>query len=110
MKQLLQQLSLVLPFYNPRSENIIIGDFNMTVENHDLSDFMQAFDLSCLVTKPNCYQSKIAICIDLMLTNRKNLFILCDNFETGLSDHYMLKSTITKSGNFKGLLINLINL
>ena len=91
--EFLQQLSSVVAFYYPRYENIIIiGDFNMTVENHHLS----------LMTKPTCHQSKIATCIDLILGNKKSLFNLCDNFETCLSGHHVLIATIMKSRNFKG--------
>ena len=103
MKQnVLQSLSLVLAFYYLRYENIIIiGDFNMAVENHHLSDFMQTIAFSGFITKPTCHQSKIATCIDLIPANKDNLFKLSDNFETVLADHHMLISTIMKSGNFK---------
>ena len=49
-----------------------------------------------------CYQAKISTCIDLILTNKQNLFKLSDNFETGLSDHHQLKSIKMKPGSFKG--------
>ena len=51
---------------------------------------------------PTYYQSNDPTCIDLILTNKKNLFKLSDTFETGLSDHHKLISTILKSGGFKG--------
>ena len=71
-------------------ENImIIGEFIMTEENHQVSHFMQTFALSCLINKPTCHQSQIATCIDLILRNSKNLFKLSDNAETDLSDHHM---------------------
>ena len=99
--EFLQQLNLGLAFYYPRYENITtIRDFNMTVENHHLSDFMQTLAFSCLTTKPPCHQSKIAACIYLILTNKKNLFKFPDNDWS--SDHHMLMSTIMKSGNLKG--------
>ena len=41
-------------------------------------------------------------CIDLILTNKKNLFKLSNTFETGILDHHKLVSTILKSGSFKG--------
>ena len=64
----------------------------MTTVNHHL----------ILMAKPICHQSKIAICIHLILTDKKNVFKLCNNFETGLSGHHFLISTIMKSGYFKG--------
>ena len=51
---------------------------------------------------PTCYQSNDPTCIDLILTNKKNLFKLSDTLETGLSYHDKLISTILKSGGFKG--------
>ena len=58
----------------------------MKVVNHHLSDLMQTFALSSLITKPTCHQSKITTCIDLIQTNEKDLCKLSDNCETGLSD------------------------
>ena len=59
------------------------------------------FALSCLKKGPTCDQIKITTCIDLTLTNKKNLFKLFDNFESGLLMILCL-STVT-SENFKGL-------
>ena len=100
--EFLQHLSWLLDFYNTTHENIIIiGDFNMTTENQYFNDFMEMFTLSCLINKPTCFQSINPTCIDLILTNKPNLFKLSANFETGLSDHHKLISTIMKSGSFK---------
>ena len=74
----------------------------MTIENHCFNDFMEMFALSCLVSKPTCFQSINPTCIELILTNKSNLFELSANFETGLSDHHKLISTIMKSSGFKG--------
>ena len=49
-----------------------------------------------------CYQSNDPTCLDLILTNIKDLFKLSDTFETGLSDHHKLILTILKSGGLKG--------
>ena len=51
---------------------------------------------------PTCYQSNNPTFIDLILTNKKNLFKLSDTFETGFSDQHKLISTILKSAGFKG--------
>ena len=60
------------------------------------------FALSCLISKPTCFQSINPTCIDLILTNKPNLFKLSANFETSLSDHHKLISTIMKSSSVKG--------
>ena len=56
-----------------------------------------------LINKPTCFHSNTPTCIDLIITNKKNLFKLSNyTFETGISDHHKLVSTILKSGSFKG--------
>ena len=81
---------------------MVIGDFNLPVENSHLETIIQAYDLSSLIKKPTCYQSRTPSCIDLILTNRKHLFQLSNTFETGLSDHHKLICTILESGEFRG--------
>ena len=51
-----------------------MGDFNMTIENKNLEVFMNSFGLESLNNKPTCFQSKYPSCIDLILTNKKDLF------------------------------------
>ena len=63
---------------------------------------MQAYDFNSLIKKPTCHQSDTSSCIELILTNRKNLFKLSNTLETGLSDHHKLVCTILKSEGFKG--------
>ena len=79
-----------------------MSDFNLSVDNSHLEAFMSACDFSSLIKKPTCYQSNTPSCIDLILTNRKNLSKLSNTFDTGLSDHHKLVCTILKSGGFKG--------
>ena len=55
-----------------------------------------------LINKPTCFQSNNPTCIDLILTNRKNIFKLYSTFEIGLSDHHELVSTILKLGSLEG--------
>ena len=101
--EFLNRIALIIDYYLQTDENILaIGDFNLSVDNSHLEAFMQAYDFSSLIKKPTCYQSITPSCIDLILTNRKSLFKLSNNFETGLSDHHKLVCTILKSGGFKG--------
>ena len=81
---------------------LVIGNFNLPVENSYLEAIIQAYDLSSLIKKPTCYQSHAPSCIDLILTNRKYLFQLSNSFESGLSDHHKLICTIVKFEGFKG--------
>ena len=78
-------------------KTILSGDFNLTVENNDLENFMNTFDLECLMKKPTCFQSSSPRCIDLILTNKKELFKNNDVFEVGISDHHSFIVTALKS-------------
>ena len=76
---------------------ILIGDFNMTIENPLLNHFLDIFDLSSLITEPTCFKSDSnPSCIDLILTNSKNHFMKSSTFETGISDFHKLTTTIMK--------------
>ena len=94
--------SLIIDYYSPKYENLIlIRDFNLCTEHQHLDALIQAYDLNNLINKPVCFQSNTPTCIDLILTNKKHLFKLSNTFETGISDHRKLVSTILKSGSFK---------
>ena len=45
---------------------------------------------------PTSYKSINPTCIDLILTNKKNNFLKSARFESGLSNHYKLTTTILK--------------
>ena len=74
----------------------------MTIENHYFNDFIEIFALSCLISKPTCFQSINLTSTDFIVSSKTNLLKWSANFETGLSDHHKLISTIMKSGSFKG--------
>ena len=74
-----------------------MGDFNMTTSNPILSQFLDTFALSPLNNDPTCFKnSKNPSCIDLLLTNFKPSFMKTSNYETGISDHHKMISTIMK--------------
>ena len=83
-------------------KTILIGDFNLTVENNSLENVMNTFDLECLIKKPTCFQSSNPRCIDLILTNKKKLFKNNDVFEVGISDHHNFTVAALKSQLLKG--------
>ena len=92
--------------YNPQSQNDLsfinefnlalnfLSPFNMSTENPNLKNFMCSFDLESLINSPTCYKSIGPTCIDLILTNKKNHFMKSATFETALSDHNKLTTTI----------------
>lgn len=84
-------------------ENIIlIGDFNITIEDNLLQELCTIFNLSSLIKKPTCFKSSTPSCIDLILTNQPNLFKLSNTYETGLSDFHKLVATMTRLAICKG--------
>ena len=80
---------------------MLIGDFNMTIENKNLEVFMNSLDLECLIEKPTCFQSKNPICIDLILTNKKDLKN-SNILQVGISDHHSFICTTLKRKLVKG--------
>ena len=74
-----------------------MGDFSMTTSNPVLSLFLDTFALSPLNIDPTCFKNlKNPSCIDILLTNFKPSFMKTNAFETGISDHHKMISTIMK--------------
>ena len=88
-------LSEKLGIYSTSYDNfIILGDFNIEVEEQQIKDFCDNYSLKSLIRQPTCYNSPSNLtCIDLILTNApqefQNTFVL----ETGLSDFHLMKLT-----------------
>ena len=88
-KYSLDNLSLALTKISCEYENVIlIGHFNVTVENINLEVFMNTFDLKCLIKKPGYFQSTSPSCIDLIPTNKKEFFKNSNVLKIGISDHH----------------------
>ena len=81
--------------------NKLPGDFNMTIENKNLEAFMNSFGLECLIKKLTCFQSKNPSYIDLILTNKNDLF-KNSVLDFGISDHLSFIITALKSQLVKG--------
>ena len=63
---------------------------------------MNTFDLECFIKKPTFFQLSNPRCIDLILTNKKELFKNNDVFESGISDHVSFIVTALKRQLLKG--------
>ena len=84
-------------------ENVIlIGGFNLTVNNENLGVFMNTFNLESLINKPTCFQSANPTCIDLILTSKESLFINSNALELGISDHHSFITTPLRTQVIKG--------
>ena len=81
---------------------LLLGDFNMSTENPNLKNFMCSFDLDSLIDSPTCYKLINPTCINLILVNKKNHFMKSTTFETNLSDHHKLRTTIFRKTISKG--------
>ena len=82
---------------NKREKLILMGDFNMATINSVLSKFLDTFTFSHLHIDPTFFKnSENPSCIDLLLTNFKPSFMKTNVFETGISDHHKMVSTIMK--------------
>ena len=96
-KYFLDNLSLILNKLTCRFDNIMLmGYFNLTVENKNL-EVMSTFDMDCLMKKPTCFQFAKPNCMDLILTNKKELFKNSNVLEVVISDHYSFIVTALKS-------------
>ena len=76
---------------------LLIGDFNSTMLEKQMSDFCLLYDLSNLINEPTCYKNPLnPTSIDVILTNRENSFQDSVAIETGLSDHHKMIVTVLK--------------
>ena len=75
---------------------MLIGDFNLTVNNKNLGVFMNTFNLESLINKPTCFQSANLTYIDLILTNKKSLFKNSNVLEVRISDHHSFITTVLR--------------
>ena len=102
-KGFLENLNSILNKYISKYENIIlIGDFNSSVKNKHLADFTTLFNLESLIKSPTSFQSSKPTCIDLILTNKKELLKSSKTFEAGISDHHLLTLTSMRIQFIKG--------
>ena len=76
--------------------NINLLDPNSDTKNY-FSDLRDTFVLTNLVKDKTCFKNKDGTLLDVILTNRPNLFQKTVTTETGLSDCHKLVSTVFRS-------------
>ena len=91
----INELNLTLNFFSPVYENfVLIGNFSMSTANPNLKNLICSFDFDSLIDSltfsVNC------ACINLDLTNKKNLFMKYATFERGLSIHRKLTKNLLR--------------
>ena len=79
-------------------ENVILlGDFNVEVEEKNLSNFMSVHNLKTLIKQKTCSKNpENPTFIDLILTNSPRSSQNSSVFETGFSDFHKLTITVLK--------------
>ena len=99
----ISEVTKALTFYSEKYDNILLmGDFNITPENHHIKDFTDSNEFENLIKKPTCFKSTSPTIIDLFLSNRKGCFMKSSANKKGISDHHKLIYTFLKSTYTKG--------
>ena len=95
----LENLTKSLALNSSNYKNLIIlGDFNVSIDNSYMAGFRDAYDLKSLITEPTCYKNpEIPTCIELILTNHPRSFQNSCVFETSLFDFHKMTVTIMKA-------------
>ena len=88
-----------LALYSSQYENfIVLGDFNVAMDNSDMTVFYDTYDQKCLIKEPTFYKNpENPSCIDLILTNNLKCFQSSCVVETGLSDFHRMTVTVMKA-------------
>ena len=99
IRNFVNQLGPVLDHYMPKYENfLLLGDFNSEVDENEVQEFCETYNLSNLIKEPTCFKNMHnPSLIDLILTNRSKRFHNSTTIETGLSDHHKLTVTVMRS-------------
>ena len=84
--------------YSSKYEKILIlGDFNVEIEEVNMKSFCENYDLESLIKQPTCYKNpNKPTCIDLILTNVPRMFQSTCVTETGLFDFHLRTVTVMK--------------
>ena len=106
----LEALSDFLDFHSSSYNNIIIlGDFNVGLEEPHMKTFCESYILQNLIKQPKCYKNPSRpTCIDLILTNVPRSFQSTSVIEAGLSDFHLMTLTVMKKSfkNFQQQIMN----
>ena len=84
---LFEKLSNQLNDLHISYDNILLqGDFNVTPEDLKLQDFCDTHDFHNLIKERTWFKGINPICIELILINKKQLFMKSRTFIKGISD------------------------
>ena len=98
-----------IPKYIQYERFLLVGDFNVAVEETHMKSFCENYALANLIRQPTCYKNPdCPTCIDLMLTNVPRSFQSTCIVESGLSDFHMMTLTVMRK-SFKKFQPKIIN-
>ena len=99
IKDHLNTISANLDLHSSKYEYIIvIGDFNVEVNDKFMSNFCESYNLISLIKESTCYKNpENPSCIDLILANSPHSFQCPSVVETGLSDFHKMIVTVMKT-------------
>ena len=95
----LDRISQSLDVFSSKYERfLLVGDFNVAVEETHMKSFCENYALTNLIRQPTCYKNPdCPTCIDLiMLTNVPRSFQSTCIVESGLSDFHMMTLTVMR--------------
>ena len=94
----LNTIGPVFDHYLNKFDNfLLLGDFNSEIEEPELREFCDIYNLSNLITEPTCFKNpENPSSIDLILTNKPRSFVNSCTIETGLSDHHKLTVSVLR--------------
>ena len=73
----ISNLDKTINAFSTKYANILLmGDFNLTIENKHLEELLSLFNVQSLILSPTCFHSISPTCFDLILTNQEELVIL----------------------------------
>ena len=76
---------------------IILGDFNVEINENQMKSFCGNYDLTNLIKEPTCYKNPTnPTCIDLIFYKCTSAFHSIYVVETGLSDFYLMTMTVMR--------------
>ena len=88
---------------------MILGDFNVEIEEANMKSFCENYNLKGLIKQPTCYKNpNKPKCIDLILTNVPRMFQITCALETGLSDFHLMTVTVIRK-SFRKIFSRVIN-
>ena len=94
----LKALSDLLDSHSSTYEKVLIlGDFNVEVDDQNMKTFCDSYSLTSLIKQPTCYKNPShPKCIDLILTNVPRSFQTTCVIETGLYDFHLMTLTVMR--------------